>query len=96
MVKIGPENCDCNQPEPTPSNIPVEQIGLAAAALKLLYMIVTKRPPPSTVPAPRLIGWGAEQWLKRFDIEDDQLLAYKAKLLDEPKQTKATTLPNRL
>ena len=45
---------------------------------------------------PRLIGWGAEQWLKRFDIEDDELMAYKAKLLDEPKLTKATTLPNRL
>lgn len=44
----------------------------------------------------RLIGWGAEQWLKRFDIEDDELLAYKAKLLDEPKLTEATTLPNRL
>ncbi|MEO5933367.1 MAG: VRR-NUC domain-containing protein [Duganella sp.] len=51
LVKIGPENCDCNQPEPKPSKIPVEQLGMAAAALKLLYMIVTKRPPPSTVPA---------------------------------------------
>lgn len=45
---------------------------------------------------PRLNGWGAEQWLKRFDIEDDELMAYKAKLLDEPKLTKATTLPDRL
>jgi Protein of unknown function (DUF3396) len=45
---------------------------------------------------PRLIGWGAEQWLKRFDIEDDELMACKAKLLDEPKLTKATTLPDRL
>jgi len=51
LVEMGPEDCDCNQPEPKPSKIPVEQIGLAAAALKLLYMIVTKRPPPSTVPA---------------------------------------------
>jgi hypothetical protein len=45
---------------------------------------------------PRLIGWGAEQWLKRFDIEDDELMAYKARLLDEPKLTKATTLADRL
>ncbi len=34
---------------------------------------------------PRLIGSAAEQWLKRFDIPPDQLLGYKAKLLDEPK-----------
>jgi hypothetical protein len=51
LVEMGPEDCDCNQPEPKASKIPVEQLGMAAAALKLLYMIVTKRPPPSTVPA---------------------------------------------
>jgi len=34
---------------------------------------------------PRLIGVTAEQWLKRFDTPPDQLMAYKAKLLDEPK-----------
>jgi hypothetical protein len=45
---------------------------------------------------PRLIGWGAEQWLKRFDIEDDELMAYKAKLLGEPKLTKTATLADRL
>ena len=45
---------------------------------------------------PRLIGWGAEQWLKRLDIEDHELMAYKSKLLDEPKLTEFTTLPNRL
>ena len=51
LVEMGPDDCDCNQPEPKASKIPVEQLGMAAAALKLLYMIVTKRPPPSTVPA---------------------------------------------
>ncbi len=45
---------------------------------------------------PRIIGWAAEQWLKRFDIEEDELMAYKARLLDEPRLTKATTLPDRL
>lgn len=45
---------------------------------------------------PRIIGWGAEQWLKRFDIDDGDLMTYKAKLLDEPKLTRATTLPARL
>ncbi|EPN25323.1 hypothetical protein A247_16859, partial [Pseudomonas syringae pv. actinidiae ICMP 19099] len=43
-----------------------------------------------------IIGWAAEQWLKRFDIEEDELMAYKARLLDEPRLTKATTLPDRL
>jgi hypothetical protein len=45
---------------------------------------------------PRLTGVAAEDWLKRFDIPEDQLMAYKAKLLDEPKLTKETTLPDRL
>jgi hypothetical protein len=45
---------------------------------------------------PRLDGWAADEWLKRFDIEDGDLLAYKTKLLDEPKLTKATTLPDRI
>jgi hypothetical protein len=45
---------------------------------------------------PRLFGWAADQWLKRFDIEDGELLTYKTKLLNEPKLTKATTLPDRL
>lgn len=34
---------------------------------------------------PRLIGLGAEQWLTRFDVPPDELMAYKAKLLEEPK-----------
>jgi hypothetical protein len=50
----------------------------------------------STDGEPRLNGWAAEQWLKRFDIDDGDLMAYKAQLLDEPKLTPATTLPDRL
>ncbi|SEN79841.1 Predicted DNA-binding protein, contains XRE-type HTH domain [Duganella sp. CF517] len=38
----------------------------------------------------------ADGGLKRFDVEDGELMGYKAKLLDEPKRTKATTLPDRL
>jgi len=34
---------------------------------------------------PRLIGWAAEQWLKRLDVDPDQLLEVKARLLNEPK-----------
>ncbi|MDR9839821.1 VRR-NUC domain-containing protein [Herbaspirillum huttiense] len=52
LVKIGPENCDCNKPEPEESKIPVEELGVAATALRLLYMLVTKRPPPGGVPVP--------------------------------------------
>jgi hypothetical protein len=29
---------------------------------------------------PRLIGWAADEWLKRFDVSPDDLIAYKAKL----------------
>ncbi|ONN68258.1 type VI immunity family protein [Herbaspirillum sp. VT-16-41] len=45
---------------------------------------------------PRLIGWSADQWLKRFDIDASELMSYQKKLLDEPKLTPATTLPERL
>ena len=45
---------------------------------------------------PRLVGWAAEQWLKRFDVPDEELLTYKTKLLNEPKLTKLTTLPDQL
>lgn len=45
---------------------------------------------------PRLNGWGAEQWLQRFDVPEDELMAYKARLLEEPKLTKVATLPDRL
>ena len=45
---------------------------------------------------PRLTGWSAERWLKRFDIDADEWPACKAKLLDEPTLTEQTTLPDRL
>jgi hypothetical protein len=45
---------------------------------------------------PRITGWLAEQWLKRLDVPEDELLEYKAKLLKEPKLTKESTLPDRL
>jgi hypothetical protein len=45
---------------------------------------------------PRLVGWAAEQWLKRLDIDDAELMTYKNKLLDEPKLSGAATLPERL
>ena len=45
---------------------------------------------------PRIRGAAADQWFARFDVPPEELLAYKAKLLDEPKLTKETTLPNRI
>lgn len=36
---------------------------------------------------PRLIGHAAEEWLQRFDVPADEILAYKEKLLAEPKLT---------
>ncbi|KPX11347.1 hypothetical protein ALO75_200257 [Pseudomonas syringae pv. coryli] len=50
----------------------------------------------SSVGEPRITGWSAEQWLKRFDIEEDELMVYKARLLDEPRLTQPTKLPDRL
>lgn len=45
---------------------------------------------------PCITGWAAEQWLQRFDVPEEELIEYKAKLLYEPKLTKATTLPGQL
>jgi len=45
---------------------------------------------------PRLTGLAAQGWLKRFDVPDDDLLRFKAKLLSEPKLTGRTTLPRSL
>jgi hypothetical protein len=42
---------------------------------------------------PRLMGLAAEQWLARFDVPPEQLMAYKAQLLKEPKIPAATPPP---
>lgn len=51
MVELELDDCDCNQREPEKSKVPVEELGLAAALLSLLYVVVTRRPPPAGVPA---------------------------------------------
>ncbi|PBQ13745.1 hypothetical protein CCL09_23290 [Pseudomonas congelans] len=51
LVEMGPGDCDCNQSEPNSSKIPVEQLGPAALLAGILYMLLTKRPPPGMVPA---------------------------------------------
>ena len=45
---------------------------------------------------PRIVGWEADQWLKRFDVNEAELLDYKTKLLDEPKLTVKSVLKERL
>lgn len=51
MVELELSDCDCNQPQPEEAKVPVEELGIAATLLSLLYMVVTKRPPPGRVPA---------------------------------------------
>lgn len=51
MVPLKLEECDCNKPDPNPPKVPVEQLGAAAAILGIIYMAVTRRPPPGGVPA---------------------------------------------
>ena len=45
---------------------------------------------------PRLTGLAAKEWLTRFDVSDEELIHYKAKLLGEPKLTDKTVLPDVL
>lgn len=45
----------------------------------------------------RLVGWSADQWLKRLDVDDDDLPGWQDKLLkNEPYLDTANTLPGRL
>ncbi|POD70484.1 hypothetical protein BKM17_24115 [Pseudomonas syringae group genomosp. 3] len=89
------------QSGPTPEAAPTDQPKPARLVLPNRLFKAIRAPKVSLHYAskdgePRIIGWAAEQWLKRFDIEEDELMAYKARLLDEPRLTKATTLPDRL
>lgn len=51
MVPLDTDECDCHQAEPELPEIPVEQLGQAAAILGVIYMLVFKKPPPAGVPA---------------------------------------------
>ncbi len=89
------------QAGPKPEAAPADQPKPARLVLPNLLFKQVRAPKVSLHYAskngePRLIGWSAEQWLQRFDVPEDELMAYKARLLDEPKLTPATTLPDRL
>ena len=80
IIQAGP------QPEAAPADEPIP------ARLVLPNMLLQPIRTPdvqlhyaSSESEPRLIGWAADQWLKRFDVPPEQLMAYKAQLLKEPK-----------
>ncbi|MCF3998085.1 DUF3396 domain-containing protein, partial [Pseudomonas aeruginosa] len=44
----------------------------------------------------RLVGWAADQWLKRLDVEDSELPRWRDKLLNtEPCLDATNSLPER-
>ena len=51
MVTLTPDQCDCDQAEPKLPEIPVEQLGQAAAALGVIYMLIFKKLPLGGLPA---------------------------------------------
>jgi hypothetical protein len=50
LVEMGPDKCDCDNPD-SRSTIPVKEIGGAAALTAALYLLLTRRPPPGLNPA---------------------------------------------
>lgn len=51
---------------------------------------------PSHAGEPRLAGAAARQWLRRFEVPEDELMHYRAKLLDAPRLTPGSVLPDAL
>ena len=89
------------QAGPTPEAAPTDQPRPARLVLPNMLLKEVRAPKVSLHYGskdgePRLNGWAAEQWLKRFDIDDAELMSYKTRLLDEPKLTHNTTLQDRL
>ncbi|MGK5034521.1 type VI immunity family protein [Janthinobacterium sp. LB3P118] len=84
------------QPDAAPSDLPTPaRLVLPNLLLKPIRTTKTRMHFASGGIDPRLIGAAADEWMKRFDVEDDELMAYKAKLLDEPKFTELPRHPTR-
>jgi hypothetical protein len=80
VIQAGP------RPEAAPVDVPLPaRLVLPNMLLRPVRTPTVRLQFASSESEPRLIGEAAEQWLTRFDVPPDQLMAYKAKLLDEPK-----------
>jgi hypothetical protein len=78
------------QAGPRPEAAPVDAALPALLALPNMFLRNVRVPKArlhyaSANNEPNLIGWAAEQWLKRLDVDPDQLLEFRARLLKEPK-----------
>lgn len=91
VIQAGPKPEAAPTDEPKPARLVLPNM-----LLKPLRTQKVKLHYASKDGEPRIIGWGAQQWLQRFDVPEENILAYRAKLLDEPKLTQETTLPDRL
>lgn len=84
------------QPDAAPADLPVPaRLVLPNMLLKPIRTTEIGMHYASAGSEPRLIGHAAEEWLNRFDVADNELMAYKAKLLDEPKFAGIPNLPTR-
>jgi hypothetical protein len=80
VIQAGP------RPEAAPVDEPLPaRLVLPDMLLKPVRTPTVRLQYASSESEPRLIGEAAAQWLARFDVPPEQLMAYKAKLLDEPK-----------
>lgn len=80
VIQAGPRPDPAPEDEDLPARLVLPDMLLQpvrAPAVRLHYA--------SSESEPRLIGLAAEKWLRRFDVPPEQLMAYKAKLLNEPK-----------
>jgi hypothetical protein len=78
------------QAGPWPEAAPTDEVPPARLVLPDMLLQPVRTPTvrlhyASSESEPRLMGLAAEQWLARLDAPPDQLMAYKAQLLKEPK-----------
>lgn len=73
------------QPEAAPADVPrPARLVLPNMLLKPVRTPSVRLHYASADSEPRLIGAAAEAWLTRFDVPSNELMTYKARLLDEP------------
>jgi hypothetical protein len=75
VIQAGPKPEAAPTDEPKPARLVLPNM-----LLKPLRTQKVKLHYASKDGEPRIIGWGAQQWLQRFDVPEENILAYKAKL----------------